>query len=51
MGVGTPLKLSRSVTGPSSHAPDLGEHTVKVLQDVLGIPEEDISKLRDERII
>lgn len=50
-GVGTPIKLSRSVTGPSSHAPGLGEHTAKVLQDLLNISQEDISRLKDERVI
>ncbi len=50
-GVGTPIKLSRSVTGPSSHAPGLGEHTAKVLQDLLNISQEDISRLKDEHVI
>ncbi|MBI2856585.1 MAG: CoA transferase [Chloroflexi bacterium] len=50
-GVGTPVKLSRSATGPTSHAPGLGEHTEQVLRDVLALGEDDISSLRDQGVI
>jgi CoA:oxalate CoA-transferase len=47
----TPVKLSRtpgSVRGPS---PDLGEHTDDVLRELLGLPDAEIGRLREEGAI
>ena len=50
-GVGTPVKLSRTATGPKSHAPALGEHTEQVLRDILALGEDEFGSLREEGVI
>ncbi|MDP6102063.1 MAG: CaiB/BaiF CoA-transferase family protein, partial [Dehalococcoidia bacterium] len=49
--VDTPLKLSRTPGGAYLPSPDLGEHTVQVLRDMLGLNEKEITALREEGAI
>jgi len=48
--VASPMRLSRT---PVRHGtpPLLGEHTREVLQDLLGMREEEIEALRRDRVI
>ena len=48
--VGTPIKLSRTPSGPKSCAPELGQHTEEVLID-LGYGWEEIEQLKDTKVI
>jgi len=49
--VGSPLKLSETPTALRSHPPLLGEHTDKVLTDLLRYTPETIARLREENAI
>jgi CoA:oxalate CoA-transferase len=49
--VNTPVKLSRTPGGADRPSPDLGEHTSHVLQELLGLDENEIAALRDEGVI
>ena len=44
--VGSPLHLSRSGTRPIAPSPLLGEHTIEVLRDVLGLGDDQIAALK-----
>jgi len=44
-------RLSRTPGRTDSGGPDLGEHTVDVLKNYLGMSDEDLSELRTEDII
>jgi CoA:oxalate CoA-transferase len=43
----TPVKLSRTPGGVHGPSPDVGEHTDDVLRELLGLPDEEIARLRD----
>lgn len=47
----TPFKMSSSITGPQGAAPELGEHTSFVLQEMLGLSDEEIGELRKKGAI
>jgi CoA:oxalate CoA-transferase len=49
--VGTPMKFSRTPCRIEGACPDLGEHTVEVLSDLLGLTEEEIRGLRETNVI
>ena len=49
--VDTPVKLSRTPGGAEHPSPDLGEHTAQVLQEMLGLGEEEVAALREEGVI
>lgn len=48
---GIPVKLSRTPGSVRSHAPTVGEHTAKVLSDMLGYSMEEIEALKEEGVI
>jgi CoA:oxalate CoA-transferase len=50
-GPGNPIKFSRSNEESFSAAPSLGEHTDKVLHDLLGMSPEDVSILRAAEVV
>jgi len=43
----TPVKLSRTPGGVRGSSPDLGQHTDDVLRELLGLPDEEIGRLRE----
>jgi crotonobetainyl-CoA:carnitine CoA-transferase CaiB-like acyl-CoA transferase len=47
----SPLRLSQTPVVPPVAAPALGEHTHDVLSGVLGLPEADITRLRQQGVI
>ena len=49
--VNTPVKVSRSKSRPEQASPDLGEHTEDVLKGLLGMTEQDIERLRKQRVV
>ena len=49
--IGTPFKLSESKTELKSRPPELSEHTVEVLSDLLGYSESEIDDLREKGVI
>ena len=48
---GVPIKLSESPGEIPSPCPDLGQHTEEILKSILGIGDEEIEKLREEKVI
>ena len=48
--VGTPVKLSRTPCKVEVGAPELGEHTGKVLKEILGLSEQEIAHLQESGI-
>ena len=50
-GVASPIRFSRSAVKDNLQPPSLGADTAEVLSSVLEFSEEDISKLREEKII
>jgi crotonobetainyl-CoA:carnitine CoA-transferase CaiB-like acyl-CoA transferase len=48
---GTPVKLSETPGGPGLGAPGLGEHTERVLQELLGLHAKDIGELKSKGVI
>lgn len=48
--VGTPIRMSRSETGPRSTAPELGQHTEEILL-AAGYDWTEIEKLKDDEVI
>ncbi|MEY2942952.1 MAG: hypothetical protein RLY97_966, partial [Pseudomonadota bacterium] len=49
--VASPLRFSATPVENYSAPPELGEHTDKVLGDLLGMDEAEIQRLRADRII
>ncbi len=49
--VGVPIRLSRTPGSVRTPAPKLGEHTVQVMREFLGMPDERIDALRDARVL
>ena len=49
--VGAPLKLSRTPGGSDVPSPDMGEHTDRVLHDMLGLADAELKSLREEGVI
>ena len=49
--VNTPFKFSRTQHTPQRASPDLGEHTRDVLNQVLGMTDDEITKLKDLKVI
>ena len=47
---GIPVKLSETPGKISGLAPELGQHTEEVLQEVLGLSWKDLAKLRDDGV-
>ena len=48
---GVPIKLSETPGSVNAPAPSLGEHTIEVLTGLLGIPPDEVEKLRQDGII
>ncbi len=48
---GNPVKMSRVAEGPETRIPWVGEHTVEVLTQELGLTHEQIQQLRNEGVI
>lgn len=48
---GPAVKFSETTTVPPSAPPILGQHTQEVLQGLLGMDSDDISALRQEKVI
>ncbi len=48
---GVPIKLSETPGSVDAPAPSLGEHTIEVLTGLLGIPPDEVEKLRQDGII
>jgi crotonobetainyl-CoA:carnitine CoA-transferase CaiB-like acyl-CoA transferase len=48
---GNPIKLSKVAEGPEDRVPWLGEHTDEVLRAELGLPEEELARLREGGVI
>lgn len=48
---GLPIKLSKTPAGSKRPAPCLGEHNEQVLGEILGLSEEEIKGLEEEKII
>lgn len=51
IAVGAPWRFSETVAGPTRRAPILGEHTVQVLKNVLGMGDAEIGALHDAQAI
>ncbi|MBF8267638.1 MAG: CoA transferase [Dehalococcoidia bacterium] len=49
--VWTPVKLSRTPVGADTPAPDLGEHTARVLREFSNLGEEELRSLREEGVV
>jgi CoA:oxalate CoA-transferase len=47
---GIPVKLSKTPGRVTKLAPELGQHTEEVLQEVLGMSWEEIGQLREEGV-
>jgi len=48
---GQPMKLSETPALPSRYAPLLGEHTDEIMRDILGMSTEEISRLKEEKVL
>jgi crotonobetainyl-CoA:carnitine CoA-transferase CaiB-like acyl-CoA transferase len=48
---GNPVKLSKMAEGPETRVPWVGEHTASVLQDELGLSDDDLANLADAGVI
>ena len=48
---GSPLKMSETPGRATGHAPLIGENTVDVLLNILGISREEIDKLLEENVL
>ncbi len=48
---GNPVKLSRVEEGPIRRFPSLGQHTAEVLQNVLGIDDEELRTLSEDGVV
>lgn len=49
--MGIPIKLSENPGSVKSRSPMLGEHTGMVLSDLLGLSTEEITRMKDQKII
>ena len=49
--VGVPIRLSRTPGSIRTPAPKLGEHTVQVMREFMGMSDERIGALRDARVL
>ncbi len=49
--VGVPVRLSKTPGNPKGAAPEFGEHTERILTELLDYSWEDVAKLRDEEVI
>jgi formyl-CoA transferase len=49
--LGNPIKMSETRPSPRGPAPSLGGNTVDILEDLLGITEKEVGRLRDEGIV
>jgi formyl-CoA transferase len=49
--VGNPIKLSKMAEGPVRPFPRLGQHTDQVLGELLGLSDEELAALRNDRVI
>lgn len=49
--IGIPVELSETPGSVRAPAPQLGQHTVEVLADLLGFSSADIERLRDQKVI
>jgi crotonobetainyl-CoA:carnitine CoA-transferase CaiB-like acyl-CoA transferase len=49
--VNTPFRFSRSQCRIEQAFPDLGGHTEEVLTGLLGMTEEEINKLKEQRVM
>ena len=49
--VGVPVRLSKTPGDPKGAAPEFGEHTERILTDLLDYSWEDVARLREEEVI
>jgi CoA:oxalate CoA-transferase len=47
----TPFHLSEAATGPAGPSPKLGEHTMQVFKELLGMGDEEIDALKNDGVI
>jgi crotonobetainyl-CoA:carnitine CoA-transferase CaiB-like acyl-CoA transferase len=48
---GNPIKMSKVAEGPETDVPGMGEHTVSVLRDLLGLDDSAIEELRESGVV
>ena len=48
---GNPMKLSRTPSGPTRLPPDLGEHSIELLEQMLGLDEAQTAELLAEGVV
>jgi formyl-CoA transferase len=48
---GNPVKLSKVAEGPETRVPWIGEHTEEILRSELGLPDDEVAKLRADGVI
>ena len=48
---GNPMKLSRTPSGPKRVPPDLGEHSIELLNEILGMDEAQASELLSDGVV
>ena len=49
--VGVPVRLSKTPGDPKGAAPEFGEHTERILTELLDYSWEDVARLREEEVI
>ena len=49
--LGSPVKMSETKPKPRGPAPELGQHTEKILKDLLGLTITEIGRLKEEKVI
>ena len=48
---GQPIRLSRTPALPSVPSPTIGQHTVEICRDLLGMSDAEIQRLSEERVL
>jgi len=49
--LGSPVKMSETKPKPRGPAPELGQHTEKIMKDLLGLTITEIGRLKEEKVI
>ena len=48
---GSPLQFGAVARQPPVGAPTLGQHTDEILSGILGLPDHEIARLHDEKVV